>query len=335
MLPQLSIIIVNWKSARFLGPCLDSIYAETGDLVSEVIVVDNASYDGSETVLADRYPQVRFIQSPVNLGFAGANNLAYRNSRGKTLLFLNPDTIILGKAMITMHRLLWEASDAGAIGCTLLNTNGTLQTSCIQAFPTILNQVLDAEVLRRRFPWLSLWGTRALFRRSDLPVSVEVVSGACLMVKRHVFESAGLFSTDYFMYAEDSDLCYKIRSSGFVAYYTAAASVIHHGGGSSKQRERSYYADVVMRESLFRFMTKYHGDVYGNLYRVAMGGASICRMLILATFRLGSVCGDSDSREAISVAFGKWKSILRWSLGLENWSRHSPRGDASSSVHPP
>lgn len=331
---DISIIIVNWRSTPYVRKCLETIYRELEALVFEVIVIDNASYDGCDTMLAEQYPQVKFIQSPVNLGFAGANNLAYRQSRGKTLLFLNPDTEIIEPALFTMHRLLWETPDAGAIGCTLLNSDGTLQTSCIQAFPTILNQVLDVEALRRCFPLLTLWGTQPLFGRSEIPLPVEVVSGACLMVKQHVFESAGLFSTDYFMYAEDADLCYKISSAGFVVYYTAVASVIHHGGGSSKKRESNFFAAVVMCESLFRFMKKYHGKLYGYLYRVAMCGASLCRMLILATLRIRDRDGGSASREALTVAFGKWNRILRWSLGLEYWSRTSSLGNKPYSGHP-
>lgn len=325
MLPHLSIIIVNWKSARYLGPCLESIYAGSGDLVYEVIVVDNASFDGCNTMLAEKYPQVRFIQSPVNLGFAGANNLAYRQSHGKTLLFLNPDTEIVGKAGPTMHRLLWEAPDAGAIGCTLLNSDGTLQTSCIQAFPTILNQVLDAEFLRRHFPLLSLWGAQSLFKRGEIPMPVDVVSGACFMVKRDVFESAGFFSNDYFMYAEDTDLCYKIRSAGFLVYYTAAASVIHHGGGSSKQRERNFFAAVVMRESLFRFMTKYHGKLYGYLYRVAIGGAAFFRVMLIVS--LMALIPKRSSHDALKISLGKWVNLFWWSLGGEKWVRHLTHED--------
>ena len=319
MLPQLSIIIVNWKSARFLGPCLDSIYAGRGDFVLEVIVVDNASYDGCDTMLADQYPQVRFIQSPVNLGFAGANNLAFRQSCGETILFLNPDTEIVGQALSTMHRLLWETPDAGAIGCTLLNSDGTIQTSCIQAFPTILNQVLDAEALQRFPPMLSLWGTQPLFEQRENPMPVEVVSGACLMVKRHVFESAGFFSTDYFMYLEDTDLCCNIRLAGFVVYYTGAASVVHHGGGSSKQRERSYFSDVVMCESMSRFLRKFRGGLYGNVYRVAMCGVACFRVMLMVS--LLTVTLRKSARDAFRISLGKWVKILRWSLGCEGWAR--------------
>jgi GT2 family glycosyltransferase len=316
---DISIIIINWKSAQYVQKCLETIFCDISIPSLEVIVVDNASDDGCGVMLKDQYPHVRFIQSPINIGFAQANNLAFRQSYGKTLLFLNPDTEIIGKAISTMHRLLWETSDAGAIGCTLLNTDGTLQTSSIQAFPTILNQVFDAEALRRRFPLLSLWGTQPLFERSEIPVPVEVVSGACLMVKRNVFEAAGFFSNDYFMYAEDTDLCYKVRALGFVVYFTADASVVHHGGGSSKQRDRNHFAAIVMRESLFLFLTKFRGRLYGNLYRVATGCAAFIRVTFIVS--LMSIIPRRSKRDALRISLVKWVKIFRWSLGFEKWVR--------------
>lgn len=322
---DISIIIINWKSVRYVQKCLETICQYAGASVFEIIVVDNASYDGCDAMLADRHPQVKFIQSPVNLGFAGANNLAYRHSSGKTLLFLNPDTEIVDQAIYTMHRLLWEIPGAGVIGCRLLNSDGTLQTSCIQAFPTILNQALNAEVLRRRFPLLSLWGTRPLFEDNEIPMPVDVISGACLMVKRHVFESAGHFSTDYFMYAEDTDLCYNVRSAGFVVYYTGAASVVHHGGGSSKQRENNYFADVVILESLLRFLIKSRGRLYGWLYSVTMGSVALFRVALMIGFM--ALIPRRSVRAALGVSLGKWVKIFRWSLGREEWARclsHEP-----------
>jgi N-acetylglucosaminyl-diphospho-decaprenol L-rhamnosyltransferase len=316
---DISIIIVNWKSAHYVQKCVETIYRLMGDAEFEVIVIDNASYDGCDTMLAEQYPQVKFIQSPANVGFAGANNCAYRQSRGRTLLFLNPDTEIVGQAVPTMHRLLWETANAGAIGCTLLNTDGTVQTSCVQAFPTILNQVLDAEILRRHFPLLSLWGTRPLVEQRETPMPVQVVSGACLMVKRHVFESVGLFSTDFFMYAEDTDLCHKMYAAGFVVYFTAAASVIHHGGRSSNQRERNYFADVLKREALFRFLTKSRGRLYGYLYRAATGGAALCRVMLACCFM--TLAPRRSARDALRITIGKWVNILRWSSGCEKWAR--------------
>src|SRR5271165_5655937 len=140
---DLSIIIVNWKSVDFLRGCLASIFSPGSSLSLEVVVVDNASYDGCEEMLSREFPQVRFIQSRENIGFARACNLGFRNSTGRVVLFLNPDTKVLGNALSSMVDGLESQSHAGAIGCKLLNGDGSLQTSCIQSFPTILNQALD------------------------------------------------------------------------------------------------------------------------------------------------------------------------------------------------
>jgi GT2 family glycosyltransferase len=146
-----------------------------------------------------------------------------------------------------------------------------------------------------------------------------MVSGACLMVKRNVFESVGLFSTDYFMYAEDTDLCFKIRSTGLFVYYTPTASVIHHGGGSSKQREHNYFTSVVMHESLFLFLTKYRGRLYGNLYRVTTGCAAFSRVMLI--IGLVAVMPWTAKRDGFRRSLVKWVKIFRWSLGLEKWVR--------------
>ena len=138
----LSIVIVNWKSADFLRKCLQSIFANASDMSLEVIVVDNASFDGSAELVEREFPGVHFVQSKENLGFAGANNLGVRSAKGRNLLFLNPDTEVIGTALERMSSFLDATPDAGAVGCKLLNTDGTVQTSCIQPFPTILNQAL-------------------------------------------------------------------------------------------------------------------------------------------------------------------------------------------------
>ena len=315
---DLSIIIINWKSVRYLSKCLEGFYKDQKDLTFEIIVIDNASYDGCQEMLAQYYPQVKFIQSPVNLGFARANNFAFRQSRGRTLLFLNPDTEIIGQSIQIMHHFLWEIANAGAIGCMLLNTDHTIQASCIQEFPTILNQTVDSEIARRFFPSLSIWGTRPFRDQIESPICVQVVSGACLMVKRNVFESVGQFSDDYFMYSEDTDLCFKINTAGFKIYYTGAASAVHHGGGSSKQRDSKHFADVVMVESIFRFLQKFRGKLYGYIYRFAMACVALLRVGLISS--LIAPMPKCSAREKLKVSLGKWVKIFRWSLGLEKWA---------------
>ena len=230
---DLSIIIVNWNWIAYLRECVASVYEHTRDLLFETIVVDNASLAGDADLLELQLPGITVIKSVENLGFGGANNLGFRHSTGKYILFLNPDTKLVSSAINSMVQGVRELPDAGILGCKLLNTDLSIQTSCIQTFPTIANQLLDSDWLRERWPNSRLWGTKPLFSNTGLPTKVEVVSGACMLVRRDVFEQVGLFTDDYFMYAEDLDLCYKTERAGYPNYYMGTASVIHHGGKSS------------------------------------------------------------------------------------------------------
>src|SRR5437762_3548719 len=132
---DLSIIIVNWNSKDYLRKCLKSIYANTHGIDFEIIVVDNASFDGSGELLAQDFPKVRFVQSHTNLGFARANNLGFGNSTGRNVLFLNPDTEAVGGALNELLQRLQRLPNAGVVGCKLLNTDGSMQTSCLQSYP--------------------------------------------------------------------------------------------------------------------------------------------------------------------------------------------------------
>src|SRR5258708_13366423 len=177
---DLSIIFVNWNSVAFLRECLKSIYARPPAFSLEVIVVDNDSPDKVIHVIRQDFTDVRIIESKVNLGFAGANNLGYRNSSGEFLLFLNPDTEVLDGSIETLMEMVKTIPDAGIVGCKLLDSDGGIQTSCIQMFPTILNQVLDIEALQGLWPVCLLWTIAPLFTKSPSPPSRELLSRACI-----------------------------------------------------------------------------------------------------------------------------------------------------------
>jgi GT2 family glycosyltransferase len=302
---DLSIIIINWKSVAYLRPCVRSIQENTHSLEYEVVVVDNASDDGCGEMLANEFPGVRFIQSGSNLGFSRGNNLGGRHSSGDNLCFLNPDTEIKGDALKTMLDVLRTANGAGAVGCRLLNGDGSLQTSCIQSFPTLLNQSLDADLLYRVWPRCPLWGIAPLYDDETRPSPVQVISGACLMMKRTVFDSIGGFSEDYFMYAEDADLCYAAHKRGWTNYYVPTASVIHYGGGSSSQSVWRLTPNVQKRESMYRFFEKHYGSSCASRYRMLIGWA--------ARIRIGLMFFARTQRGSME----KWSGILRWAKGAQ------------------
>lgn len=310
---DLSIIIVNWNSVQLLSACLASLYRAEVGMRFETIVLDNASYDGCGEMLRASYPAVQFIQSKENLGFARANNLGVNYAQGRLLLFLNPDTEIVGSALQTMAGIFAAHPDAGIVGCRLLNGDLTLQTTCVLAFPTTINEILDCEVLRRTFPKCSLWGTTALWEREPKPIPVQCVSGACLMIRGEIFARVGKFTPDYFMYVEDRDLCYKVHHAGYKTYFTSAAEVIHYGGSSSANRTEDHFATIMRQQSILTFMRQHHGTCPAAFYRLATCCAAAGRLCLLI---LGRVIAECGAPMPAPNSFRKWSRILRWSVGL-------------------
>ena len=282
---KVGIVVVSHNAATAVRITLASLRRARNATASELILVDNASSDDSAEVLARCHPRVRLVVSPCNGGFARGNNLGVQVAAGRHLLFLNPDTLVLDDAVRRMLAALRSSPDIGAVGCRLLNADRTLQVTCVQRFPTILNQVLDADWLKRRYPSLRLWGAAPLFTPATSPVDVEMVSGACLMTSRAVFERVGGFSTEYFLYAEDVDLCWKIRRTGLRVCHVPDAEVVHYGGGSSAKSSDGF-SEVVMRESIHRFLQKTRGARYASAYRIAMRAPPRCE---------SSCCGPQPS----------------------------------------
>jgi GT2 family glycosyltransferase len=308
---DLSIIIVNWNSKDFLMKCLASIAARTSGVDFEVIVIDSGSFDGCDEMLHEHYPHTRFIQSTLNLGFARANNCAAHAASGDYLLFLNPDTELIGPAINQLLEKTRSLPDAAAVGGRLLNSDRTTQSSCIQPIPTILNRLLDSELLKRLWPASPLWGAAALYRDATDPQEVEAISGACLMVRREVFASVGGFTEDYFMYAEDVDLAYKVRKRGYKNYYVPGATLIHHGGSSSELASNTFAA-VMIPEATFRFLRKTRGYAYGLAYRMAMCASGLGRLLLLGLSQ--PIWTRYRSRASWKASCDKWLAVLWWSL---------------------
>ena len=311
---DVSIIFVNWNSADFLRECLASIYDNTSGVPFEVIVVDNASFDGAEEMLRKEFPRSRYIQSDANLGFARANNLGAKNASGEFLLFLNPDTLVLDNAITKMAACLRRVPHAGALGCRILNRDHTIQTSAVQSFPTVLNQMLDADLLRNQFPHSTLWGMAALYQESDATSSVDMVSGACLMIKAEVFRQIGGFSEEYFMYGEDIDLCRKVHEAGRQIFHVPTAKVIHFGGQSTKRKRQNSFSTLLFQESMTIYFRKFRGKRYAALYKISRVVAAILRLALLHCMLLFS--RSEKERSQHHVAVSKWWTILRWSLGL-------------------
>ncbi|MBN1129342.1 MAG: glycosyltransferase family 2 protein [Chitinispirillaceae bacterium] len=319
----LSIVIVNWNSAAYLKKCLASIYRETRDVTFEIVVIDNASFDGCDRLINDEFPDVTFIQLQENTGFAHANNAGAAVAGGSVLCFLNPDTELLGNALKTACDAL-IAADAGAAGCRLLNSDLSLQTSCVMPFPTIMNQILDLEWLKMKTPRWRCWGISALFAKNTATnPEVEAVSGACMVVRRGVFEDVGGFDEEYFMYSEDVDLCYKMHREGLRTIYCPAAEIVHHGGGSTQGKTPGLFSTAMMREALYRYFEKHRSRGYARRYRFSMLAVAVVRMFVIMLAAPAFVL--AGKRGVLAPVVKKWVYVVGWSMGITSGTIGSVR----------
>lgn len=302
----LSIIIINWNSSQYLKNCIDSIYYHNHNHDISIVVLDNASFDGSKEIVESYPGNIRFIQLIENVGFAKANNIGFSNVHSKYCLFLNPDTIIKQDVFKAFIDIAENESNVGAIGCQLLNENGTIQNSSIQPFPTIVNQMVNCNFVVNHSKLIKI-------QRNKLctPVEVDIISGACFFVVSDVFKRVGAFSTDYFMYGEDLDLCYKIKKEGYKILFTNSFSIIHFGGKSSNKRSM-YYASVLLRESVYILLKKFKGLTYCTGYRIGIAVSALFRCLLILPILM------VDSKD-FKYIFEKWFRIFRWAFGFEKW----------------
>jgi GT2 family glycosyltransferase len=253
-LPDLSVCIVNWNTRGDLRRALTSVYSAR--ITLQVVVVDNASRDGSAEMVRESFPDVRLVEAGKNLGFARGYNRAAAEAEGRHLLILNPDTVVHAGALERLAGFLDSHREAGAAAPRLLNSDGSLQLSC-RRFPTPLAAFFRNTVLGRLVP-----GNR--YTRAYLMADwdhaevreVDWVSGACVCIRREAWEEVGGFDEGFFMYAEDMDWCLRARGAGWRICYVPDAVITHHIGRSSDQRPLAMV--VEFHRSMARFYRKHY-----------------------------------------------------------------------------
>jgi GT2 family glycosyltransferase len=303
---NLSIVIVSWNTQRLLSLCLHSIQNATKSETLadvEVIVVDNVSSDGSAEMVRQHFPWVHLIQSPENLGFARANNLAIRQSTGRYVLLLNPDTEVLSGAIEALLEFMETHPEVGAAGSRLLNPDGTLQPSCFPA-PTLTRELWRLLHLDRVYPY----GTYRMFAWSTtVPKAVDIVQGASLIVRRSVLDHVGILDEDYFIYTEEVDLCYRIRRAGWSIFWVPSAQVIHYGGQSTQQVAAEMFLQLY--QSKLVYFRKHHGRWGAMLYKLILFIVGVARLLLSPLARLE---GDSSRQhhEALAKNYRQLLSAL-------------------------
>jgi len=265
----LSIVLVCWNNKAYLDPCLESLYTTGMRHPFDVIVVDNGSTDGSQQMLAEKYPQVKIIQNDKNLGLGKASNQGIEATQGRFILLLNNDTLVNGPSFDAMVDFLEKDPTVGAVGGKVLNPDGSVQ-SCYNYFSTIGEEFLIAtrlgELFRPGYP--------AVMDADEIK-SVDWLTSACLMIRRAALDEVGLLDENYFIYGDEADLQYRIKKAGWEIYYLPDATTIHYGGRSMTRWPRR---KLVYRGKLL-FYKKHYGSLKTFLLRVILGIISFVKML--------------------------------------------------------
>ena len=232
---DVSLIIVNWNTRDILSGCLQSIYEQANNLDFEVIVIDNASTDGSAEMIKKEFPQIVLIENSHNRGFAAANNQGIAITKGRYVLLLNSDTMVLDNATTKTVKFADGYPEAAVVGCKVLNPDRTLQPTCFM-FPSILNMLLSATYLYKLFPRSKFFGRERMtwWDRNDVR-EVDVVTGCFMLVRRKAIEQVGLMDERFFVYGEETDWCYRFKKVGWKVMFTPDAQIVHYGGQSSKK----------------------------------------------------------------------------------------------------
>lgn len=230
---RLAIVIVNWNTKNLLEECLRSIQAET-QTPHCIWVVDNASSDGSREMVKERFPDVRLIENAENRGFAAANNQAIAQIQAPYILLLNSDTVVLDGALDRMVEHLELHPELSALGCRLLNADGTLQASCHRFYST-MGSLVENKLMARLIPWRFRHSPYLTFWDHSKNRQVDWVTGACLLVRKATIEKVGLLDEDFFMYGEEVDWQLRMRQSGHKVGFLADAYIIHYGGASAQK----------------------------------------------------------------------------------------------------
>lgn len=275
---DLSIIIVNYNTCRLLDECLASLQTAVSPPNGlEIIVVDNASTDGSQAMVREKYPTVRLLASTENRGFSAANNLGAAQANGRALLFLNSDTVLSEKALIQPFTYLDAHENAGAITVRLVYPTGERDPDNHRGFPTPWNSLCHFSGLGKLFPNSSTFnGYFQSYADFDQTHAVPVIAGSFMMMPRKVFDQLGGWDETYFFYGEDIDICYRIQQIGYEIIYYPHVDVLHYKGASSGLRKESASIAAppketrvkVARESVRAmevFYEKFYSDKYPRL----------------------------------------------------------------------
>lgn len=309
---QLSICIVNWNTRDKIRECLNSIFNHNEGLSIEVIVVDNASSDRTGEMIKREFPNVILVENKENLGYGKANNIAIMRCVGEYILLLNPDIVLFEPCFLKMIEFLELKKQAGILSCQLINKDGLIQKSFFENFPTPLSELYRGLFLKK--------AVEALHVQNNVPkFEVAWVVGACIMMKSETLKSLGGFDERYFMYAEDMDLCYRVRRLNLKVYYSENIKMMHYHGESSKKQKIAHYSALMQKESTYIFIRDRYGVHKGFEYRLAWIFIALMRIGLLLTLFPWYKLLNGKKANLVFERLKKHIKILLWGLGGPNW----------------
>lgn len=297
---DLSIIIVSYNTKDFIDKCLESIRSTiNGKLDYEIIVVDNASTDGSlesikHYVSSVKYGNIKIIGNKNNLGFSKANNIGVRKAKGRYLLFLNPDTVVYPNTLETMVEFMDKNKDTGAATCKVVMPNGELDDATHRGFPTPWNAFAHFSGLSKIFPRSKLFGGYNLgWMDLNKIHEIDACAGAFMILRREAGQEVGWWDEDYFFYGEDIDFCYKLKQKNWKVYYVPTASILHYkgvSGGIKKISREITTADNQTRKlatrARFEAMRVFYKKNYFKKYHPIITWLVFCGISIKLWFAL-------------------------------------------------
>jgi N-acetylglucosaminyl-diphospho-decaprenol L-rhamnosyltransferase len=300
---DLAIIVVSTNEARWLRPCLRTVFDHAGPIELDVVVADNESTDGTRELVENEFPQARIVTCE-NRGFSHANNRALMTCDARYVLFLNPDTEVLEGTFAELVRTMDERPEVGLAGVKQAMPDGTLYPS-VGRFPNALRAFGEA-LASERFPFRVTWlGERELnWAVYECETPCDWVLGSFMFTRREALDSAGFLDERFFIYSEETDLCYRIRQAGWDIRHLPHMTILHHagkGGVSSKMTAQLMYARL-------QYARKHFSPVHRAAFFAALGFRHFLRSVFAGTDRDVSAQRRLAARRALRVLFGRESS---------------------------
>lgn len=294
---ELSVVIATWNCKKYVEECLHS-FRQHVRISSEVIVVDNASTDGTAEMIAQQFPEVRLIRSADNVGFARANNIGILASNSRYLALINPDVKLLAGCVERALAAIEAEPSVGMLGPGMIGRDGSVHRSGMR-FPTLWNLLCDALALHRVFGRRPIFGGHLMADFNwDSSRDVDVLSGWFWLIRRDALREVGLLDEQFFMYGEDLDWCKRFRDAGWRVVFEPKAAAIHYGGGSSEQAPIRFCLE--MQRSNQQYWNKHHPRITRPLYVAIVSLHSLVR-LVRYWCRQALRANDVDTRYKVRL----------------------------------